>query len=47
LNRAGHIPIGFQSIANRLPAQVRRGLLTTGLTPPGGLDETYRKSFAR
>jgi imidazolonepropionase-like amidohydrolase len=47
LNRAGQIPIGFQPVANRLPAQVRRGLLTTGLTPPAGMDETYRKSFAR
>jgi imidazolonepropionase-like amidohydrolase len=47
LNRAGQIPIGFQSIANRLPAQVRRGLLSTGLTPPAGMDRTYRKSFAK
>jgi imidazolonepropionase-like amidohydrolase len=47
LNRAGQIPIGYQAIASRLPAQVRRGLLTTGLTPPAGMDETYRKSFAK
>jgi imidazolonepropionase-like amidohydrolase len=47
LNRAGQIPIGYQPIASRLPAQVRRGLLTTGLTPPAGMDETYRKSFAK
>ncbi len=47
LNRAGRIPIGYQPVANRLPAQVRRGLLTTGLTPPAGMDETYRKSFAK
>ncbi len=47
LNRAGQIPIGFQPIANRLPAQVRRSLLSTGLTPPAGMDETYRKSFAK
>jgi imidazolonepropionase-like amidohydrolase len=47
LNRAGHIPVGFQPIASRLPAQVRRGLLSTGLTPPAGMDETYRKSFAK
>jgi len=47
LNRAGHIPIGFQPIASRLPAQVRRGLLSTGLTPPAGMDDTYRKSFAK
>jgi imidazolonepropionase-like amidohydrolase len=47
LNRAGQIPIGDRLIANRLPPQVRRGLLTTGLTPPPGMDETYRKSFAK
>jgi imidazolonepropionase-like amidohydrolase len=47
LNRAGHIPVGFQPIAGRLPAQVRRGLLSTGLTPPAGMDDTYRKSFAK
>jgi imidazolonepropionase-like amidohydrolase len=47
LNRAGHIPVGFQPIANRLPAQVRRSLLSTGLTPPAGMDDTYRKSFAK
>jgi imidazolonepropionase-like amidohydrolase len=47
LNRAGHIPRGFQPIASRLQAQVRRGLLAQGLTPPAGMDETYRKSFAR
>jgi imidazolonepropionase-like amidohydrolase len=47
LNRAGQIPRGFQPIASRLPPQVRRGLLTTGLTPPAGMDETYRKSFAK
>jgi imidazolonepropionase-like amidohydrolase len=47
LSRAGQIPRGFQPIANRLPAQVRRGLLSQGLTPPEGKDETYRKSFAK
>jgi imidazolonepropionase-like amidohydrolase len=47
LNRPGQIPRGFQPIANRLPPQVRRGLLTAGLTPPAGMDETYRKSFAK
>ena len=47
LSRAGQIPRGFQPIANRLPAQVRRGLLSMGMTPPPGMDETYRKSFAK
>jgi imidazolonepropionase-like amidohydrolase len=47
LNRAGQIPRGFQPIAGRLPTQVRRSLLSTGLTPPEGMDQTYRKSFAK
>jgi imidazolonepropionase-like amidohydrolase len=47
ISRAGQIPPGFQSVASRLPAQVRRGLLTQGLTPPAGMDATYRNSFAR
>jgi imidazolonepropionase-like amidohydrolase len=47
LNRAGQIPRGFQPVASRLPVQVRRNLLSTGLTPPEGMDETYHKSFAK
>jgi len=47
LSRAGQIPRGFQPVASRLPAQVRRGLLSTGLTPPEGMDQTYRRSFAK
>jgi imidazolonepropionase-like amidohydrolase len=47
LGRIGQIPPGYQKVANRLPAQVRRGLLTVGMTPPPGMDETYKKSFAK
>jgi len=47
LSRAGEIPRGFQPIASRLPEQVRRGLLSQGMTPAPGMDETYRKSFAK
>ncbi len=47
LTRAGQIPRGFQPIAKRLPPQVRRGLLSSGLTPPPGMDEQYQKSFAK
>ncbi|HWZ82755.1 MAG TPA: amidohydrolase family protein [Terriglobales bacterium] len=46
-SRAGEIPRGFQPIAKRLPPQVRRGLLSAGLTPPAGMDQTYRQSFAK
>jgi imidazolonepropionase-like amidohydrolase len=47
LGRIGQIPPGYEKVANRLPAQVRRGLLTVGMTPPPGMDETYKKSFAK
>jgi len=47
LTRAGEIPRGFQPIAKRLPPQVRRGLFSSGLTPPAGMDQQYRKSFAK
>jgi len=47
LTRAGEIPRGFQPVAKRLPPQVRRGLLSSGLTPPAGMDERYKQSFAK
>jgi imidazolonepropionase-like amidohydrolase len=47
LSRPGEIPIGFRPIADRLPPQVRRSLLDMGMTPPPGMDATYRKSFAK
>ncbi|MFI5101824.1 MAG: amidohydrolase family protein, partial [Terriglobales bacterium] len=47
MSRIGQIPPGFQPVAERLPAQVRRGLLTAGMTPPPGMDDTYKKSFAK
>lgn len=43
----GQISPGFLPVANRLPAQVRRSLLTAGMTPPPGMEETYKKSFAK
>ena len=45
--RPGQISPGFLPVANRLPAQVRRGLLTAGMTPPPGMEDTYKKSFAK
>jgi len=47
MSRPGQIPPGFKPVASRLPAQVRRSLLTAGMTPPAGLDDTYKKSFAK
>lgn len=45
--RAGKIPLGYASVAKRLPPQVRRNLLTAGLTPPPGMDQQYRASFTK
>jgi imidazolonepropionase-like amidohydrolase len=47
LTRAGEIPRGFQPVAKRLPPQVRRGLLSSGLTPPAGMDQRYKDSFTK
>jgi imidazolonepropionase-like amidohydrolase len=44
--RRGEIDPGYAAIADRLPAQVRRGLLNGGLPVPEGMDATYRASFA-
>jgi hypothetical protein len=43
----GKIPQGFQPVARRLPPQVRRALMSEGLTPPPGMEERYRESFTR
>jgi Amidohydrolase family len=44
--RPGTMPEAYAAIADRLPAQVRRGLLAGGGVPvPPGKDEQYRKSF--
>lgn len=43
----GRIPRGFQPVADRLPPQVRRVLMSVGLTPPPGMEERYRQSFAK
>ena len=47
MTRIGQISPGFQQVADLLPAQVRRGLLTAGMTPPKGMEDTYKKSFAK
>ena len=43
----GKIPLGYQPIAERLPPQVRRSLLSSGLTPPPGMAQRYQQSFTR
>lgn len=43
-DRPGHIPAGYEAVAERLPPQVRRSLLAGGLPVPEGKDERYRES---
>lgn len=45
--RPGVMDAGDAAIADRLPAQVRRGLLTGGLPADSGLAARYRASYAK
>ena len=45
--RPGEVPPGYKAVEARLPAQVRRGLLAGGITPPEGMEARYRQSFAK
>jgi imidazolonepropionase-like amidohydrolase len=45
--RAGAVSPGYAAIADRLPPQNRRYLLTGGLPVPEGMDERYRASFRK
>jgi imidazolonepropionase-like amidohydrolase len=45
--RAGTLSPGYATIADRLPPQIRRYLLTGGLPVPEGMDERYRASFEK
>lgn len=45
VDRPGRVAAGFAPVADRLPPQVRRGLLDGGLPVPEGRDATYRASF--
>lgn len=43
--RKGVVQPGYDSVAVRLPAQVRRSLVAGGLPVPDGMDQRYRDSF--
>jgi imidazolonepropionase-like amidohydrolase len=45
--RAGSMSPTYAMVADRFPPQVRRYFLTGGLPVPEGMDERYRKSFAK
>jgi len=44
-DRPGHMSATYASVADRLPAQIRRGFLYGGLDVPAGQDQRYRDSF--
>jgi imidazolonepropionase-like amidohydrolase len=43
--RPGKVAPGFAEVADRVPAQIRRGFFYGGLAVPEGLDRRYRDSF--
>ena len=45
LDRPGEVQKATAPVYQRMPAQVRRGLLGGGLPVPDGMDATYRESF--
>jgi Amidohydrolase family len=45
--RKGEVSPAYAAIADRLPAQIRRGTLNGGLPIPAGMDQRYRDSFKR
>jgi imidazolonepropionase-like amidohydrolase len=45
--RAGQVDPIYAAIYERMPVQLRRGMLGGGLPIPEGMDERYRKSFAK
>lgn len=45
--RPGEVGAAWKAVADRLPAQVRRGLLAGGLPVPEGMDARYRASFQK
>jgi imidazolonepropionase-like amidohydrolase len=47
LARPGQVSPAFAAVADRFPAQVRRGYYGGGLAPPEGMEATYRESYRR
>src|SRR5205814_399751 len=43
--RPGKMSSSYSMVADRLPAQVRRGLIGGGLPVPPGMDQRYRDSY--
>src|SRR5512140_1412375 len=47
LDRPGVMAPGYQSVADRLPVQVRRGFMAGQLPVPPGMDERYKASWKK
>jgi imidazolonepropionase-like amidohydrolase len=45
VGRRGEVDPGYVAVADRLPPQVRRGLLAGGLPVPEGMEQRYRDSY--
>ena len=43
--RPGKVMPGYAEVADRMPAQIRRGFFTGGLAVPEGMDRRYQDSF--
>jgi imidazolonepropionase-like amidohydrolase len=44
-DRPGTISAGYAAVADRLPAQIRRGFFYGGLAVPDGMDQRYHNSY--
>jgi cytosine/adenosine deaminase-related metal-dependent hydrolase len=44
-DRAGKVSSGYAAVADRMPAQIRRGFFYGGLAVPEGKDQRYQDSF--
>jgi len=44
-DRPGTVSAGYAAVADRMPAQIRRGFFYGGLEVPEGMDQRYRDSF--
>ena len=47
LDRPGTMAVGFRTIADRLPVQIRRGFMAGNLPVPPGMDERYKASWKK
>jgi imidazolonepropionase-like amidohydrolase len=45
IDRPGKVSVGYATIADRMPAQIRRGFFYGGLEVPAGMEQRYRDSF--